>query len=126
MIWRFKLFSSQNKINFGGWGIVCTIVFAVFMVNLAKQAEKCVEQSIQKQVIISIRKVFIPLLTVTLCLWEASDFIKELVQFLVVLTICETISYISNPMFDLVKKHENDKEENKMIKIAKIFWSSKE
>lgn len=125
LIWRFDLFSSHSKMTFGGWGVIATIVFSIFMSKLAKQAENCVEQGVGKQTIVSIRKVFIPLLAITLCLWGVSDFIKELVQFFAILTICETISYIANPMFDLLKHHQDDKEENKMIKMARIFWDNR-
>lgn len=125
LIWRFKLFSTTDKITFGGWGVVATIILAVFIINLSKQAENSVEKLIEKQVIRAIRKVLIPLLTVTLCFWSVSEFVDEFIQLFALLTICETISYIANPMFELVEKHKEDKEENKMIKMAKIFWSNK-
>ena len=126
LIWRFDLFSSTNKIKFGGWGILAIILMAIFMINLSKQTEECFENGIEKQIIRAIRKVFIPLLSVTLCLWAVSDFINELIQFFIVITMCETIASMVNPMFDLAKEHKEGRIENKMIKMAKIFWSNKE
>ncbi|MBR3208875.1 MAG: hypothetical protein IKF82_01260 [Bacilli bacterium] len=129
LIWRFNLFSSTTKLNIGGWGIIVIVFTAVFLNLLLKQAIECVDSQLAKRILNAVRKVFIPLLAVTLCLYAVDSFVKELVQFFIVLTICEPIAYGINPMPDLIEQkqeeQDEDKKKNTFIELAEVIWSRK-
>lgn len=126
LVWRFGLFQQTSKLNIGGWGIVAIIFAAVFFAKLLKQAGDCVESVLVKQIFQAIGRVFIPLLAVTLCLYAVGDFWKELINFFIILTICEPVAYVLNPFPEYIKEKDEKKEDSKILKVAKIFWSAKE
>ena len=125
LVWRYNLFAKAEKLNIGGWGIIAIIFSAIFFAVLIKKASEAIENESYKQVFDGVRKIFIPLFAVTLCVYAMYDFWRQLVEFLAILTICETAAYIINPIPQKVKEKENLKEENKFIKMASIFWGSK-
>ena len=125
LIWRFNLFQQTSKLNIGGWGIVSIIFMAIFISKLARQAAECVDNEIAKQAILAVKNVFLPLLSVTLCLYAVGDFWKELINFFMILTICEPIAYALNPFPEFLKEKEDLKQENKLIKIIGLFWEKK-
>lgn len=125
LIWRFGLFQQTSKLNIGGWGIVAIIFASVFFIKLIKQSEDCVDSLFLKQIFRSISKVFIPLLAVTLCVYAVGDFWKELINFLMVLTICEPIAYVLNPFPEYLKEKEKEEQTNTVTKIIGMFWDKK-
>ena len=125
LVWRYNLFSKTERLNIGGWGIIAIIFSAIFFMVLVKKAGETIENETYKQVFDGIRKIFIPLLAVTLCVYAMYDFWRQLVEFLGILTVCETVAYIVNPIPQKIKEKENLREESKIIKIASIFWDSK-
>ena len=125
LIWRFQLFRSESQITFGGWGVVVVIFTAIFMLKLMKQASFATDSVLGKQILDALRKIFVPLFTVTFCLFAVKEFITELIEFFTVLTVCEPIAYVINPLPALMKEVEKSKEENKMSKFVKFFWSNK-
>ena len=126
LIWRFQLFQSASHLNFGGWGVVAVLFTSIFLMVLSKQAVSSIESQIVKQAINAIRKIFLPLFAITMCLYAVKNFIDELIQFFVIITICEPIAYVINPFPEIVKEHEKDREKNKLVKFAEIFWSQKD
>ena len=129
LIYRFNLFAPTTKLNIGGWGIVVIVFSAVFVSALAKQMVDILEDGIMKNIVNSFRKVLIPLLTVTLCIFAVGEFWKELLQFFIVITVCEPVAYVLNPIPELAKQvqeeREDKKQESKLLKIFNLFWSSK-
>lgn len=129
LIWKFNLFSPTTKLNIGGWGMVVIIFTAVFLNILIKEAVQCIDSSVAKRVLTSIRKVLIPLLTVTLCLYAVDKFINELIQFFIVITVCEPIGYVLNPMPEYLENkktsEDEEKQKNTFIELAEVIWSKK-
>ncbi len=126
LIWKFKLFSSTKTIRIGGWGVVAIILLAFFLSKLIKQATDCIEEVLYKQILNGVRTVFIPLLTITLCIYSVNEFWQQLMSFLIVLTVCEPIAYIVNPIPEYIKDSEDKKKKNKLISILEIFWERKD
>lgn len=125
LIWRFKLFSQTSKLNLGGWGIVLIIFTAVFFAKLIKQSIDTIESEVAKQCLNAIRKVFIPLLAVTLCLYSVGNAWEDLIKFFMILTICEPIAYVLNPFPTFLRQKEEEGAENKITKIIELFWDKK-
>lgn len=129
LIYRFNLFTPTTKLNIGGWGIALIIFCAVFVTFFAKQMSMFLEEGLMKNIVDSFRKVLVPLLTATLCIFAVGEFWKELLQFFIVVTICEPIAYVLNPMPELAKQvqeeREEEKQESKLLKMFNLFWSSK-
>ena len=129
LIYRFNLFTPTTKLNIGGWGIAVIVFSSVFIVKLAEQASKVLEDGPIRSCVDSFRKIFVPLLAITLCVFAVGEFWKELLQFFIVLTICEPIAYVVNPMPEFVgqleKEREDKKQESKLLNIFNLFWSSK-
>lgn len=129
LIWRFQLFQQTSKLNIGGWGIVAIIFTAVFLNWLIKQATECIDSTFVQKIFQAIRKVLIPLLTITLCIYAVGEFWKELMVFFIVLTICEPVAYVLNPFPEYLKEKEEEKDDSKqdskMIKFIELFWDKK-
>ena len=125
LVWRFGLFQQTNKLNIGGWGVVAIIFAAVFFAKLVKQAGDCVESTFVKQVFQAIGKVLVPLLAVTLCLYAVGDFWKELINFFIILTICEPVAYVLNPFPEFLAEKEKEDKKNGLISIIELFWDKK-
>ena len=125
LVWRFGLFQQTSKLNIGGWGIVAIIFAAVFFAKLVKQAGDCIDSSLGKQSLQAVGKVFIPLLAVTLCLYAVGDFWKELINFFIILTICEPIAYVLNPFPEYLKEKEKEEQKTAVTKFIELFWEKK-
>lgn len=125
LIQEFKLFSQTTALKLGGWGLVVIIFTAVFMSKLIKQSIDALESEFAKQCLNAIRKVLIPLLSVTLCLYAVGNAWDELIKFFIVLTICEPIAYIANPFPTFLSFKEDINQNEKMKKIIKMFWDNK-
>lgn len=129
LIYRFNLFTPTTKLNIGGWGIAAIIFTAVFVMKLAEMASALYEEGLIKSCIDSFRKVFMPLLAATLCIFAVGEFWKELLQFFIIITVCEPIAYVINPMPEFVgqinKERDDKKEESKLLNIFNLFWGSK-
>jgi len=125
LIWKFQLFSQTSKLNIGGWGVLVIIFTAVFIFKLMKQAENTIDSPVVIQSFEAIRKIFIPLLAVTLCLYAVEEFWNELIRFFVVLTICEPIAYVLNPFPKYLKEKEKAGEKSKITEIINLFWDKK-
>ena len=130
LIWRFDLFTGKRSNIASVWGVIAVVITAIFLSVLAKQAERCIENLQYRQIVTGIRKVFIPLIATALIFWGLSSFFKELVQVFVVLAFSETIAYVINPFPAYIKIKEEEekdkKDENKLLKFAKLFWQAKE
>ena len=98
LAWKFQLFSKVTKISFSIWGFVAIFVAAVFVIKLFNGLRKGMKPGLGKQTIDIICKVTIPLLLVTIAFDWLSGFSSEFVQFLVVLTICESVGGVINPL----------------------------
>lgn len=125
LVWRYNLFSKSERLNIGGWGVIAIIFSAIFFMALVKKAGETIENEKYKQVFDGIRKIFIPLLAATLCVYAMYGFWRELVEFLGILTVCETIAYIINPLPQKIKEKQELKEESKILKMVSIFWDNK-
>ena len=125
LIWRFNLFSTTSGLNIGGWGMVVIIFTTIFLSKLAKQASQAVESELVKQILDAVRKVFLPLLAVTLCVYAVGDFWKELIYFFIVLTVFEPIAYVLNPLPEFLAEKEKEGRKNNLITILEIFWDKK-
>lgn len=126
LIWRFNLFNKINSISIGGWGLVFIIFSGAFFIHLMKQVKKGLPYSLGSQILEGYMKVVIPLLIVIFCVYTAQEFIKQLLQFLIVLVICEAIAIPMNPFPKWIHDNHLEESQNKMKKFADIFWSSKE
>lgn len=98
LAWRFQLFSKVTKMSFSIWGLIAIVVIAIFVLKLFNGLYKGMKFGIAKQAIGVVCKVTIPLLVVMFAFDWVSSFATQFIQFLIVLTICETIAGVVNPL----------------------------
>lgn len=108
LVWRFELFKTVSKVSIGGWGLVLIIFFIVYLWKLVSSVRKGMKFGLPKQILDGLCGTTIPLFASYWILWWLSGNIQELVQFLLVLTISETIAIPINPIPKW--QHENHKE----------------
>lgn len=118
LIWRFDLFSEINSISIGGWGVVCILFLGFFFLALLKKVKEGLPFSFGAQCINGVCKIILPILIALLIVYAMQNCIKELIQFLIVVLVCEIIAVPANPLPQW--KHDNGikEEEGKMRKIA--------
>lgn len=98
LIWKFQLFRRVSKVSIGGWGLVLIIFLAVYFWKLISAARKGLKFGMTRQVLNGLCGITLPLAISYLVLWWLSGNIQELIDFLLVLTICETVAIPINPI----------------------------
>lgn len=98
LCWRFKLFDKVSKVSISGWGLIAIIVVGVFFLKLLKAIKKGLPFSFFSRVIEGICKVTLPLFILTFCSYALQDCMKEVFQFLIVLSISESVAMLVNPL----------------------------
>lgn len=97
LVWRFKLFRKISAISVGGWGITVVIFSILFMIKLAKQVKKGLPFCFVSQLLNGLIKVILPLFMALLCLYFIRNYISEVMEFLVVLILSESVAIAVNP-----------------------------
>lgn len=99
LAWKFELFKpNTSNLKISGWGLVVIIFISVFLLYLFNQLRKGMKPGIAKQCVDGIYKITLPLLLVTFIIHWTGNYIEQLVQFFIVVTICETIAIPINPL----------------------------
>ena len=108
LVWRFQLFQTVSKVSVGGWGLILIIFFIVYIWKLVNSVRQGMKFGIPKQILDGLCGITIPLFTTYWILWWLNGCIEELIEFVLVLTVCETVAIPINP----IKKwqYENHKE----------------
>ena len=109
LIYRFQLFSRITKLSIGGWGLVLIVFVIGFVWKLFSNLRKGMQFSIWKQIINGLCSITFPLLIAVLAVYWLSGLTTELIEFLIVLIICETIAIPINPLPQWA--HNNNMEE---------------
>lgn len=125
LAWRFKLFevTEEVRVKIGGWGFVLILFTMIFMLYLFNQLRKGMKPSIGKQVVDGICKVTIPLTLCTFMVYWMSGCFEELLEFLVVLTIFETIALPINPLPKWMLENKIEQGEFMFSKIVDVVMS---
>ena len=90
-----------------------------------KQVRKGLPYSLGTQVLEGYIKVIVPLLVAIFCIYALQSIIEHLLQFLIALVISEAIAIPMNPFPKWIHDNHLEREENKFMKFADIFWSKK-
>lgn len=98
MCWRFELFHKVSATKVSAWGMITIFFIAIFFMKLIKSVKKGLPYSQTVQTLSAISSVFLPLLIATIMINVMGNLTTQLFQFFVVLTICETIASIINPI----------------------------
>lgn len=114
LVWRFRLFEKVSKVSIGGWGLIAVIFVAVFFMSLLKAVRKGLPFSFTTQVIEGLCKLTIPLIIACTCVYFMQDLMTEMFQFLCVLTICETVAVIVNPIPQWSHENQLEEQDNRM------------
>lgn len=122
LIWRFDLFKVVNKMQTNIWFVIMICFMLGFFISVAKQVRKGLKFSLLTQCLDGIGKVLLPLLIAILCIYFTKDFINEIMQFLIVVFVCEIIAIPVNPLPKWCYEHEL---ENDLFNIKKILSSFK-
>ena len=125
LVWRFNLFQPTTKLSVGGWGIVAVLFITIFFAKLLKQVGRGMEFSVFLQTVEGYSRVVLPLIAAILCIYCARDYLKEIMQFLGVVAICEAIAIPCNPLPAWINSKNIEKEESKFTKFVDIFWGRK-
>lgn len=105
MIVRFEMFQTVTKVSIGGWGLVLIIFVAVFLLYILKTIEDGFMDGIVKQTFKGIRKITVPLVIVIIALNWLDNCLDELLEFLIFITICETVAIPINPLPEWMRKN---------------------
>ena len=126
LIWRFQLFQTVSKVSVGGWGLVLIIFFIIYFWKLVNSVRKGMKFGMAKQILDGLCGITIPLFATYWILWWLSGSIDELIEFILVLTVSETVAIPLNP----IKKwqYENHKEifEADIFSLINKFKKKKE
>lgn len=117
LIWRFHLFTTVSKLSIGGWGMVCIIFVAVFFIKLIKAVRKGLPFSYFTQILSIICKEIIPLVTAILVIYCLQDYITEVMQFLIVVTICRLLGGLIDPLPQWAHDNKIEMEKSKIMTI---------
>lgn len=117
LIIRFKLFQKISSISIGGWGIVVILIVFGFVVKMLKSIKKGLPFSLATQIISGYLKIVLPLLIAALVVNALKNCVNELIQFLVVLIICEAIAVPANPFPKWIHDNKLEEQENQTRKI---------
>ena len=98
LAFRFELFNEVTKVSVSMWGLIAIVTVVVFLLKLFGGLRKGLKPGLAKQIIDTICNVTIPTVLFAVAFDWMSNFSKEFVQFLIVLTICETAAGIIDPM----------------------------
>lgn len=100
VVWRFELFKSINKIQFGGWGVVAIIILAFFIFAIIRYVRLALKgrYSFVGQCLSGICKVIIPLFAFLLILNSVKNNVELLIQVMGCVVICEMIAIPINPL----------------------------
>lgn len=109
LVYRFQLFSKITTVSIGGWGFVLIIFIIGFIWKLFSNLRKGMKFSFYKQIINGLCSVTFPLLIAVLSVYWLSGLTTELIEFLIVLLVCESVAIPINPLPQW--KFENNMEE---------------
>lgn len=123
LIWRFDLFKVVNKVQTNIWFVIMICFLLGFFINVAKQVRKGLKFSMLTQCLDGIGKVLLPLLIAILCIYFTKDFMNEIMQFLIVVFVCELVAIPINPLPQWCYEHEL---ENDLFNVKRIINSFKE
>lgn len=126
LIFRFKLFSKINSITVGGWGLVCIIFLCGFFISMAKAVKKGLPYSFWTQVLNGVSKVIVPLLGAILAIYCLQDSIKQLLEFLIVVFVCEVIAIPVNPFPKWIHINKLNENEESLYSVLKRIKDNKE
>lgn len=97
LIFRFDLFARVNQLKVGGWGVVFIIFSYIFFNYILKTIRVGLPEGEAKQIINGVSRITLPLVVVIVVTYWLSNLIEELLQFEIVLAVCETIAIPFNP-----------------------------
>jgi uncharacterized protein YacL len=120
LIYRFNLFSKVDSISIGGWGIVFIVFTGVFFSKLLKAIRNGLPFSMATQILTGIVKSIIPLIIACFASYYLRNCMTEVFQFLVVVTLCQIVAIVVNPLPQWA--HENKLEEGKST-MKELFES---
>ena len=97
--WRYDLFATVSKVNFGGWGLVAIAIIAAFALSVVKYVKQGLKGwSMTKQVLSGIAKVLVPLLALYFALAAIRDSLDAFLQALGVTIASEAVAIPLNPL----------------------------
>lgn len=101
LAWRFNLFApkpSKESVTIGGWGLIAIVFIAIFFIKMLKAIRKGMIFSAYTKAIDAMTKIFIPLLLAIIIIYFMGSVQEELLQFLVVVFICQIPAAAVNPI----------------------------
>jgi hypothetical protein len=126
LVYRFHLFQKIEKINIGAWGVLAVIFVAIFFLVMLKMIKKGLPYSFPVQCINGLMKCIIPLIVIIAVLYVLQDYTSELLDVLIIITLCEVIAIPLNPLPKWANDNKKEQEETKFKKFAKLFWENKD
>ena len=122
LCWRFNLFTKVSKTNIGIWGVLALIILFVFMRRTLKYLEKAEPEKYATQIISGVFRIVIPCGIIAMVCYVLKDNMTYMSQFMVLLTICELIAVVVNPLPQTAKINMSERAK----KLIKMFWEGKD
>ena len=126
LIIRFDLFYENSSISTTGWGMVCIILLCAFLLTLSKSIKKGLPYSLWVQIINGVTKILIPVLGAILIIYFLQDSVKELLQFLIVVFVCELVAIPVNPFPKWIHINKLNEKEESLYSVLKRVKNEKE
>lgn len=126
LVYKFKLFEEITTTSVSGWGTVFIIFCAWFMLRMLVQVKKGMKFCLTKQIIDGLCKVTLPLFILTFLMWWMQGFVVEFTEFLIVLTICETLCIPINPLPQWAYNNNIELKEITLDSILRKMYGKKE
>ena len=125
LIFRFDLFSQTTKLKVGGWGVVFIIFTYIFFKYIINTIRKGMPEGVTKQTLDGVSRVTLPLVVIAFITYWLSNLIDELLQFEIILIICETSAFAINPFPKWKKDNKIEDEAMSFDKFLKMLKKDK-
>lgn len=98
LLFRFNLFKKITTYSIGGWGLIFIFFGTISLIRLIRAVRKGLPFSYMSVVLTGLCKSIIPLAGITVGLYLMRNAMPQMIEFMVVLTSCQFLALLINPI----------------------------
>ena len=98
LLFRFNLFKKITAYSIGGWGLLFIFFVTIALIKLIRTVRKGLPFCYTTQILNGLCKVIVPLAGITAGLYLMRNAMPQMIEFMVVLTSCQFVALLVNPI----------------------------